>query len=190
MNEDKFEVLNNNGKPLTTDEIDKLAKEGGLFDMDIDQFYIGQDGSIILADDCGNMTYLDKDKYIIRMIGRYPDLEYLEAVLMGNIMHNHPEARGNVYMRDTSVDMFPQTWPNTAGGFDEPGKMSGQAFTTEYTTVIKISLFLGTEMNNRVFYGIFFGNKPAYLIENPPEIFFEDLKSRQMKTKYEAEKVY
>lgn len=31
--------------------------------MDIDQFYVGEDGSLILVDECGNITYCDTTRF-------------------------------------------------------------------------------------------------------------------------------
>ena len=33
--------------------------------MDINQFFVGEDGAIILADDCGNITYCDNTRFKI-----------------------------------------------------------------------------------------------------------------------------
>lgn len=51
------------GKEPTSRVIDNIAKKGGLMEMDIDQFYVGEDGSLVLADDCGNMTYCDMERF-------------------------------------------------------------------------------------------------------------------------------
>lgn len=82
--------------------------------------------------------------------------------------------------------MFPQSWPNTGGGFAEPIMMYGQAFTTEITTVMK----LRTYDTDEVYYAVFFGNKPAYIVNDADERFLTDLKNRDIKSKYEAQKAY
>jgi hypothetical protein len=51
------------GKEPTDRVLYNIAKEGGLMEMDIDQFYIGEDGSLVLADDCGNMTCCDMKRF-------------------------------------------------------------------------------------------------------------------------------
>ena len=51
------------GKEPTSRVIDNIAKKGSLMEMDIDQFYVGEDGSLVLADDCGNMTYCDTERF-------------------------------------------------------------------------------------------------------------------------------
>lgn len=40
------------------------------------------------------------------------------------------------------------------------------------------------------YYGVFFDNKPAYLIDHAPEVFFKDLKEQRLRSKYEAKLVY
>ena len=51
------------GKEPTSRVIDNIAKKGGLMVMDIDQFFVGEDGSLVLADDCGNITYCDRERF-------------------------------------------------------------------------------------------------------------------------------
>ena len=51
------------GKEPTSRVIDNIAKKGGLMIMDIDQFFVGEDGSLVLADDCGNITYCDMERF-------------------------------------------------------------------------------------------------------------------------------
>ena len=122
------------------------------------------------------------------MDSKYPDLEYFEALLLGNLRNLHPEAFKTSFWQPQAefVDMFPQTWPNTAGGFSRPGIIAGQAFTTEITTVMTAYIHDTKEE----YYGVFFGNRPAYIVDHANETFFEDLKNRQMKSKYEAKKAY
>lgn len=74
---------------------------------------------------------------------------------------------------------FPQTWSNTATGFQRSGMMSGQAITNEYTTVVEASGF--TDTSHHRFYFVFFGNGLAYMVTNPSDIFYEDLKNMNMK---------
>ena len=59
-----FKVIDiKTGKEPTSRVIDNIAKKGGLMWMDIDQFFVGEDGSIILVDDCGNSTYCDTTRF-------------------------------------------------------------------------------------------------------------------------------
>ena len=51
------------GKEPTSRVIDNIAKKGGLMVMDIDQFFVGEDGSLVLIDDCGNITYCDMRRF-------------------------------------------------------------------------------------------------------------------------------
>lgn len=62
-----FEVLNaHTGKPFTQDELRKIAREHRLIYCDIDQFYVGEDGQVVLIDDCGNVTWMNMDDVIVR----------------------------------------------------------------------------------------------------------------------------
>ena len=51
------------GKEPTDRVIYNMAKKGNLMTMDIDQFFVGEDGAIVLADDCGNITYCDTKRF-------------------------------------------------------------------------------------------------------------------------------
>lgn len=59
-----FKVIDTKtGKEPTNRVIDNIAKKGGLMVMDIDQFFVGEDGSLILVDDCENITYCDVTRF-------------------------------------------------------------------------------------------------------------------------------
>lgn len=59
-----FKVIDKKtGKEPTSRVIDNIAKKGGLMIMDIDQFFVGEDGELALADDCGNITYCDTKRF-------------------------------------------------------------------------------------------------------------------------------
>ena len=59
-----FKVIDTKtGKEPTSRVVDNIAKKGGLMRMDIDQFFVGEDGSLILVDDCGNSTYCDATRF-------------------------------------------------------------------------------------------------------------------------------
>ena len=187
----KFKVIDiTTGKEVSSEKIDKIAKENGLIGMDIDQFFIGEDGQLVLVDDCGKIAYCDMQKLGFMPVfeGKYPDLEYLEAMLLGNLRNLHPEAFKTSFWQPQAelVDMFPQTWPDTAGGFSEPGMVAGQAFTTQFTTVMKVYVH-DTEEE---YYGIFFDNKPAYIVDNTNEAFLKDLKEHNLKTRHDAQETY
>ena len=67
------------------------------------------------------------------------------------------------------ADVFSQTWPSTALGFDGIG---GQMMTEAYTTVFQdVLLDVGI---------VFFDGELAYIIENVNDKFIEDLKNRNM----------
>ena len=74
------------------------------------------------------------------------------------------------------VGVFPQVWGSTCTGFDvlpngEPA-IGGCAMTKEYTTVVHEVI---TDI-----YVVCFGNRVAYMVDNPTETFFEDLRQRNM----------
>lgn len=73
------------------------------------------------------------------------------------------------YYPEVEMYMFPQMWGSTALGF---GGMGGQAMTSAYTTVAA-DIQYG-------YYGVFFGEKLAYLVTDPSDEFFEDLKKGNM----------
>ena len=50
------------GREVSAEKIAKIAKENGLMEMDIDQFFIGEDGRLMLADDCGQIAYCDMEE--------------------------------------------------------------------------------------------------------------------------------
>ena len=59
-----FKVIDTlTGEEPTDTVINNIAKKGGLMVADIDQFFVGEDGSLVLADDCGNITYCDMGRF-------------------------------------------------------------------------------------------------------------------------------
>lgn len=53
------------GKEPTAQAIEEIAKEGGLILFDIDQFYVGEDGRLVLVDDCGRIAYCNPDRFAV-----------------------------------------------------------------------------------------------------------------------------
>ena len=81
-------------------------------------------------------------------------------------------------MYDTKIYSFPQTWGDTALGFDGYG---GQAITTAQTTVIMVD----AECN---YAAVFFGGKFAYSVENMNEAFIKDFSQFRMEPVYKIGK--
>ena len=108
-------------------------------------------------------------------MAEYPNLELLEYIFRHAV-------DADMYANEVDAFVFPQTWPNTGCGFAAPGCCYGQAFTKEYTTVL-----LNERMNLAM---VAFGNKPAYIVENPNQEFVDDFNRKNMATKYEAKKRY
>ena len=74
----KFKVIDTKtGKEPTDRVINNIAKKGGLITTHIDQFFVGEDGSLVLVDDCGKITYCDMGRFRVVVesedIGDYPD---------------------------------------------------------------------------------------------------------------------
>lgn len=122
----------------------------------------------------------------------YPNLELLEYIFKQKIyneekfkkVYKEKNEQGYVFY-EISADVFKQTWENTSCGFDTiDGKptLSGQAFTSAYTTVFHESL---TDS-----YGVFFDNRFCYLVTDPTEQFFSDLKDRRLEPYSVAKEKY
>lgn len=76
-----FKVIDTKtGKEPTERVINNIAKKGGLMTMDIDQFFVGEDGEIVLADDCGSVIYLDRERFVIKVDDRELRQEIAEEV--------------------------------------------------------------------------------------------------------------
>lgn len=181
----KFTIIDTKtGKPLTDEKRKQLCSEGDLIKGD-GEFSFTETGVIFLNGSKSGQRSFTQEEYLIRIDDEYPDLEYLQNIFLANIYHNFPKEY-STYHTDILLDsMFPQTWANTAGGFSAPGVVSGQAFTTQITTV-----FHYISPTDKEFYGVFFNNTPAYIVDNPNETFIKDLKNKNMKSKYEAEQIY
>ena len=120
---------------------------------------------------------------------KYPNLELIEKAFKEKIKEKYPSIFDtSSQWHKCTADVFVQTWGSTATGFDLEPMCSGQAFTDEYTTVMKLEWH---ELSNGVFcpkqvYGVFFGNKLAYILRSPNQKFEFDLRDRQMKSQENA----
>jgi hypothetical protein len=104
------------------------------------------------------------------MMRTYPNFELLEYRFGEELLKTHdPNTR---YIPDNDCFVFPQTWPNTGGGFARKGFCYGQAMTTEYTTVI-----INRQDNAAL---VCFGNRPAYFVKPITDRFMHDLKNHNM----------
>ncbi len=169
----------------------KLAEGTGLAAEDDKEFAITEGGRVLLVDKHGSYIECDYRRFLPeRGSKKYPDIEYFEAVLYANILKDRPDLKDLRTTCDTTVDMFSQTWASTAGGFEEPGMFAGQMMTTEPTTVLEMRVFVVGEWKACTWYGVFFGNRPAYIVHDPSPAFFDDLKNRNMKSRYEARSAY
>lgn len=116
---------------------------------------------------------------------RYPNLELIECKFNNRIVSDFKDdikSLGDYRFRHR-VYVFPQLWGSTVTGFDIDGSCGGSAMTEEYTTVVEKSIIKldgdFTQFKN-IYYGVFFGNKPAYILKNPNERFLKDLSEMYM----------
>lgn len=122
---------------------------------------------------------------------KYPDLELIEQTFKEKVKEKYPSAfdANNQWLKCTA-DMFMQTWSNTATGFDLEPVYSGQAFTDEYTTVMELEWYELSSVDNKLhpksLYGVFFGNRLAYILKNPNQKFEFDLRDRCMNSQKNA----
>ena len=189
-----FEIYDKNTvKPVSEKQIEEISVKKGLTPSKNNQFAITQNGDIILTDNHGNYKLCEKDEFVPNCKSgyshKYPDIEFCEKILFGTVKAQHPKLTP-IIMHDVSVQMFPQTWASTAGGFEAPGMLAGCAMTTENTVVMKLTIWTGTLQDTVAndFYGVFFDGELAYIVTDPKEQFFTDLKNHDMKSKYEASK--
>ena len=122
------------------------------------------------------------------MLTRYPDLNRMEMIVLLNLKELYPDRFKSIETipKVRLYAAFPQTWSDTAGGFSEPGMMTGQAFTTQITSVFEAEF----PDNGEKEYFVFFDEKPAYRVYQASDIFLEDLKNLKLKSRYEASSAY
>lgn len=109
------------------------------------------------------------------MTAEYPNLQLLEYIFRQSLRRFEETGTNEI-----DAFVFPQTWPNTGGGFASPGYVYGQSFIKQYTTVMLCDKFAF----------VCFDNTPAYLIKNPNKQFMDDFNARNMKSKHDAETAY
>ena len=89
---------------------------------------------------------------------------------------NTPQYIYNAYKYpDFDFTMFSQVWGSTALGFNSIG---GQALTKAYTVIAH-------EIHTNIVL-VFFGERFAYMIKNPNELFQKDFESHNMKSVFES----
>lgn len=122
------------------------------------------------------------------MKAKIPNLELLQYKVIENLARdedfmekfNKVKEKNKFVTVDVVLDTFLQVWGDTSGGFESG--LAGQAFIEEYTTVA----------HERVTdtYIVCFGDKLCYKIDDPTEVFLEDLKNRQLKGLKSGKQVY
>lgn len=128
------------------------------------------------------------------MKAAYPNLELLEYIAQSMMRSDEgfqklmeEKRKKTRYLRpEWEAVVFPQIWGSTNTGFDvtEDGNpvMGGCAITKAYTTV----------MHERVTetYLVFFDGRLCYKVDNPSEMFYEDLKNGSLASLSEAKEKY
>ena len=121
----------------------------------------------------------------------YPNLQLLEYISEQEVFEKYKEVLNDSKYLTFRAQVFIQSWPNTATGFDLKGGCSGQAFTDEYTTVFEIGWYMldenkkWKEVDDRI-YTVFFGNRLAYSFLNPNKTFHDHLYVQQMGSQKQA----
>lgn len=123
---------------------------------------------------------------------QFPTLDTMYDVMCDNILEHFPEYQNASLSVDNvnQTDMFSQTWDDTKGGFSKPGESGDKVKTKDCITIFTATVDEGDGINSNIFYGVFFGNKPAYLVYQPSGQFFADLKNRHLRTVYKAQQLY
>lgn len=117
----------------------------------------------------------------------YPNLELLEfkaMIYLRRLMQVKDRPIKQRY--NFQAQVFPQTWRSTALGFDKSKDgqptWGGSAMTTAYTTVFR-------ETTEEV-YLVFFAGEVCYVVTEPSEKFYSDLKEHELAPLSEADKLY
>lgn len=125
----------------------------------------------------------------------YPNLELIEYIYKAAVRGSYPDLE-NLNKETLEAQVFIQVWPNSATGFSEPGMLSGQMVTREYTTVLsgiyekKIKRNNEEEFIEHFVFGVFFGNELGYLVVNPNQNFMDDLNNKNIANIGEARSRY
>lgn len=108
-----------------------------------------------------------------------PDLDQIEKDFYEIAKNVYPAEMQDIRFPRVRLRSFEQTWPDSAGGFYKPGQAVCDVMTTEHTTITELSWMIctptGPKKSSEVIYGVFFGNKCAYIVKNPTEEFIYDL---------------
>jgi hypothetical protein len=67
-----FEIKNADGSDIDYEKLGQKYKDQLIY-CDIDGFYIGEDGQLILMDDCGSYVWVERKDYQIRLLPDKPE---------------------------------------------------------------------------------------------------------------------
>lgn len=113
---------------------------------------------------------------------KYPNLELLEykfRLEVEKLFHLN-----DWFHYDIEAVVFSQVWGTTSLGFDWHGGLSGQAFTGAYVTAFTLTT------PNETICGVFFGDRIAYLIKDPPTEFFKQLAAWNAPSQVQVKRKY
>lgn len=175
------------GETITKETINDIIKQNtNVGNIEIQDFYVSSEGELSIIDTNDKVTHIGSLKEIKALCmteNEYPDLEYIEADFVSNVYNIRLGQHKDIFTNNNVkfVEMFPQTWETTAGGFEEPNKLAVKKKTTTYTSVFRY-----TDKDDNEYYGVYFGNEFAYIIENVNEEFYKDLSGHCLKSVYDA----
>lgn len=119
-------------------------------------------------------------------MSNYPNFELIEERFWNTYRPLLEKALGtDIIYPKYSMECFEQVWGSSSTGFS--GTVGCDVLTREYTTVVSFSYSVKSESTRRFedfypnVYGVFFGNKLAYILNNPNKVFYEDLRNKDMK---------
>ena len=125
---------------------------------------------------------------------KYPNLELMAYMFREQLIKNeewmqewnHLKEERKFLRVNLECMVFTQVWGSTCTAFDVmpdgSAAIGGCAMTKAYTVVFR-------ELNTEV-YCVFVDDRPCYMVTDPTEKFYEDLKNHNMKSLSEARKFY
>ena len=178
----KFKILMRGVESALADTFNENVRD--LTEDELQQFFIGQDGMLVVLDKTGQAKTCDRNVIVQRTDGICPDIEFMKNDFVAQVKRLRPELFRESVGYEVVFETFSQVWASTAGGFEEPGMMAGSAMTRQYTTIFTLQFLMPPTVDEKVVYGVYFGDRPAYLVEDPTDEFFADWKNHSMFSQY------
>ena len=112
-------------------------------------------------------------------MAKLPDIGKIEEMFREIIRTTYDNLETG-WFQNPHIHIFPDIWPNTAGGLCLPGMVACAAMTEEYTSVIQMIWISRDMQQTRKFYGVYFQDTCAYVVEDAPDKFLEDASHSHM----------